>query len=66
MASDEFPTSWTDPNYVATIVGVLAIGVLYAYSVTTQSGLVPEEITVVILVVTIPVMVAHGIARRWL
>jgi len=65
MAPEGSPTSWTDPNYVATVVGVLSIGALCVYSATTRSGLTPEEVTVVVLAVSLPAAIAHWIARRW-
>lgn len=64
MSDTEFPSSWTDPQYVATIVSVLATGALYFYSGLTQSGPTIEEITFVIFVILTPTYVAYEIARR--
>jgi hypothetical protein len=36
----------------------------YAYSATIESGLVPEEVTFVVLAVALPAATAHWIARR--
>lgn len=65
MSSTQFPTSWSDPNYVAAIVGVLATGALYFYSALTNVGPTTEEITFVLLVLFIPTSLGYEIARRW-
>jgi len=64
MSSAEFPSSWRDPQYVATIVGVLATGALYFYSALTRSGPTAEEITFVLLAVFLPTGIAYEITRR--
>ena len=66
MSSSVEPTSWTDPNYVATVVGVLATGVLVFYAALSDSGLTTNEVVLVILAVTLPATVAYEVARRWL
>lgn len=65
MSSTDPPTSWSDPRYVATVVGVLATGALYFYSALTRSGPTAGEITFVLLVVSLPATVAYEAARRW-
>lgn len=64
MATDSAPVSWTDPNYVAAVVGVLAVGALYFYSAWTGSGPTADEITFVLAVVFLPTTLAYEIARR--
>lgn len=64
MPSDEFPTSWRDPQFVATVVGLLAFGASVVYSALTRSGPTVEEITYVVLAVTLPATVAYELARR--
>lgn len=64
MSSTDFPSSWSDPAYVAAVVGVLAIGVLVFYSALTQSEPTVEEIVFVGLVITLPSGIAYEIARR--
>ena len=64
MSTGEFPASWRDPQYVSTVVGVLAIGVLYAHRALTGSGPTPGEITFVLLAVSLPMAVAYEVARR--
>ena len=64
VSSDVEPTSWTDPNYVATVIGVLAAGVLVFYAAMSDSGLTTNEVVFVILAVTLPATVAYEIARR--
>lgn len=65
MSSSEFPTSWSDPRYVATIVGVLATGALYFYSALTPSGPTTGEITFVVLGIFLPTTIAYELARRF-
>ena len=65
MSSTDSQPSWTNPEYVATVVGVLATGALVFYSSLTQTGLTVSEIVFVILSITIPATIAYEIARRW-
>ena len=65
MSSAGFPSSWSDPEYVATVVGVLATGAVVFYSAVAQSGPTVEEVTLVVLTITLPVGLAYEIARRW-
>jgi len=65
MATSDAPSSWSDPSYVATIVGVLAIGALYFCSAVAAPGLTPEEVSIVVLSVSLPATVAYELARRW-
>lgn len=63
MSSTESP-AWTDPDYVATIVGVLATGALVFYTALTPTGPTVDEIVFVVLSITLPMTVAYEIARR--
>lgn len=65
MPSSEIASSWSDPRYVSTLVGVLATGALVFYAAVTQSGLTVEEVVFVLLSVTLPATIAYEIARRW-
>jgi hypothetical protein len=65
MPSPDSKLSWTSPEYVATVVGVLAMGALVFYSSLTQTGLTVDEILVVGLGITVPMTIAYEIARRW-
>ena len=65
MPSPDSKLSWTSPEYVATVVGVLATGVLVFYSSLAQTGLTVDEILVVGLGITVPMTIAYEIARRW-
>ena len=65
MPSPDSKLSWTSPEYVATIVGVLATGALVFYSSLAQTGLTVDEILVVGLGITVPMTIAYEIARRW-
>jgi len=64
MSETEFPSSWTDPRYVAAIVSVIATGALYFYAALAESGLTIEEITLVIFALLLPTSIAYEIARR--
>lgn len=55
----------TSPEYVATVVGVLATGALVFYSSLTETGPTVDEILFVGLWITVPVTVAYEVARRW-
>lgn len=65
MSSTDFPSSWSDPRYVATVVSILAIGALVFYSSMTSSGLTVEEVVFVGVVISLPTTIAYEIARRW-
>lgn len=65
MSSNGSPLKWTNPEYVATIVGVLATGALVFYSSLTQSGPTVDEIIFVVLAITIPVTIGYELARRF-
>lgn len=65
MPSTDMPSSWSDPRYVSTVVGILATGALVFYAASTQSGLTVEEVVFVLLSVTLPTTIAYEIARRW-
>lgn len=65
MSSNEPPIEWTNPEYVATVVGVLATGALVFYSSLTRSGPTVDEILFVVLAITIPITVAYELARRF-
>jgi len=57
--------SWTDPEYVATVVGVLSTGALVAYSALTESGPTVDEVPFVALAITLPATAAYEVARRF-
>ncbi|SEV98426.1 hypothetical protein [Halobacterium jilantaiense] len=64
MAPSDFPAEWDDPRYVATVVGVLATGVLYAYASTAKNAPTTGDITFVLLAVLAPAGVVYELARR--
>ena len=64
MSDDAFPVSWTDPDYVAAVVGVLAVGTLVFYSALVEGPPTVETVLFVGLWVTLPTTVAYEIARR--
>jgi len=65
MSATDSPSGWMNPEYVATVVGVLATGALVFYSSFAQAGPTVDEIVFVVVSITIPVTVAYEIARRW-
>ena len=65
MVDDEFSTSWTDPDYVAAVVGVLAVGALAFYNGLVDGAPSIETILFVLLWVILPAGLAYEIARRW-
>lgn len=66
LQSDAPGASWTDPAYVATVVGVLATSALAFYVSFVETGPTVEEVLFVLLWVFVPVTVAYEVARRWL
>jgi len=66
MSSDGFPTSWRDPQYVGTVVGVLAIGAVVFYAALNGGPPSPETIIFVLLAVVVPWTISREVARRWL
>ena len=65
MSTREFPSSWTDPAYVATVVMVLATGALFFYAALTPGDPAPETVGFVVLWVSAPATVAYELARRF-
>lgn len=66
MSLDQWPTSFRDPTYIATLVGILALGALFFYSEIVDSAPSTEAILFVLFWMTIPMTVAYEVARRWL
>jgi len=64
MAAPDFPTEWDDPQYVATLVGVVATGALYVYAAATENSLRTTEITLVLLAILVPASAVYELARR--
>lgn len=65
MPSPDSQLGWTSPEYVATVVGVLATSVLVFYSSLTQAGPTVDEVLFVVLGITVPVTIAYELVRRW-
>jgi hypothetical protein len=61
----EFPASWRDPDYVAAVVGVLAVGTVAVALEVTDMGPSVETFVGLLLAVLLPVVVAHKLARRY-
>jgi len=64
MSSSDYPTTWTHPRYIATVVGLLAFGALVFYSSLIDTGPTVDEILFVVLVLSLPATIAYEIARR--
>ncbi|SFR58315.1 hypothetical protein SAMN04487947_2545 [Halogeometricum rufum] len=65
MSPAESPPSWTDPRYVAAVVGVLATGAVVFYSALTPTGPTVEEVVFALLAVMLPATAAYEVARRF-
>jgi len=65
MSADPPTPAWTMPEYVATVVAVIATGGLVFYSALTDSGLTVDEVVVVGLTITLPATLADELARRF-
>lgn len=63
--TDNFPTSWTDPTYVATVVMILSMAAVIFCAALTPGPPAPRMVMGVILAIVVPVGIAHEIARRW-
>lgn len=66
MSETDVPNSWLDPQYISTVVAVIATGALLFYSGFVDSAPSPETIGFVLLWIFIPTSVAHEVTRRWL
>lgn len=66
MSSNQTPSSWRDPQYVSSVVGVIATGALFFCSALVDSAPPTETILFVLLWVFIPMTLAYEVARRWL
>lgn len=65
VTSNDVPTSWSDPDYIATVVGVLAAGALCFYTAMTDIDITTEQVVFVLLAVLLPVTISREAARRW-
>lgn len=63
---NQTPSSWRDPQFVSTVVGVIATGGLLFYSALVNSAPPIETILFVLLWIFIPTTLAYETARRWL
>jgi len=65
VPSDTSRSDWTSPEYVATVVGVLAVGALVFLAALTRSSPTVDDVTFVVLSITVPVTLAYELTRRW-
>ena len=65
MSASEFPSSWTDPTYVSTVVMVLVAGGLVFYAALTPGDPSHETVGFVLLWVSLPATIAYELARRF-
>ena len=65
MSSIQSQLEWTNPEYVTTVVGVLAAAGLLFYSSISNTGPTVGEILFVLLGLTIPMTIARHAVRRW-
>jgi hypothetical protein len=59
------PHERTDPEYVATAVGMLATGALVFDTSVTRSGPTVDGVVLTVLGVTLPATITYAFARRW-
>ncbi len=64
MSSSEFPTDWHDPEFVATVVGVLAVGAIAVYLAAADAGVSVGPFVGLLLAVLVPAAVAYELARQ--
>lgn len=64
VLSETRQVDWT-PEYVATVVGVLAVGALVFFAALTRSSPSVDDVTFVVLGITVPATLAYKLARRW-
>lgn len=62
--TEAFPTSWRDPEYVAAVVGVLAVGAVAGYLQVADAGVRTEPFVWLVLAVLLPVVAGYELARR--
>lgn len=64
MPSDSL-VSWSDPDYIATVVGILAAGALCFYVAMADTWVTTEQVVFVLLAVFLPMTISREVARRW-
>jgi hypothetical protein len=64
MPSETHRMNWTNPGYVATVVGVLATGAVVFFAALTRSGPTVNDVIFVALSITVPATLAYELARR--
>lgn len=64
MPTDTFPTSPTEPRFVAAVVGILSVFAVAVYLETAGAGPSAETFTAVLLAVLLPVAAAYELASR--
>jgi len=64
--AEAFPTSWREPEYVATVTGVLAVGAVAGYLQVADAGVSTETFVWLLLAVLLPAAFTHELARRFL
>jgi hypothetical protein len=65
VPSDTSRADWTSPEYVATVVGVLAVGALVCSAALTRTSPTVDDVTFVVSSITAPATLAYELARRW-
>jgi hypothetical protein len=63
VPSDTFRSDWTSPEYAATVVGVLAVGALVSVAALSRSSPTVDDVTFVVLSITVPATLAYELAR---
>lgn len=65
MPAESPTTAWTDPEFVAAVVGVLAVGALVFFAELVSRTLTADTVVFVVLWITLPMTVARELARRY-
>lgn len=65
VPSDASRLDWVNPDYVATVVGVLVTAAVVFLAVLTQSGLTVNDVMFVVLGISVPVTLARELTRRY-
>ena len=64
VPADTARANWTSPDYVATVVGVLAVGAIAFVAALTRPSPTVDGVTFVVLSITVPAALAYELARR--
>jgi len=64
VPADTSRADWASPDYVATVVGVLAVGAIAFFAALTRSSPTVDDVTFVVSSITVPVTLAYELTPR--